>query len=165
MRCTLACCLVLLPSQTFRNVSICSVYPLQSQQQGIAPAMLREQWYKNPTRRTSIKHAYQFVLIHPTTCNIFPVVATITFRVIKWPSVIEITSKGAGANRKRVRSCIVLHVWFGLSYAWYEHGTVVGLWHVETGETLSAKHVCPVGDVAYEARCWHGCALSQSGYL
>jgi hypothetical protein len=47
----------------------------------------------------------------------------------------------------------VLLVCFGLIYAWYDMETVVGLWHVETGETLSAKHVCPVGGVAYEARC------------
>ena len=40
---------------------------------------------------------------------------------------------------------------FGLIYAWYFHGTMVGR-HVETGVTLSAKHVYPVGGFAYEAR-------------
>jgi hypothetical protein len=45
-----------------------------------------------------------------------------------------------------------LLVCFGLIHAWYVHGTVVGR-HAETGETLSANHVFPVGDVTHEVRC------------
>ena len=37
-------------------------------------------------------------------------------------------------------------------HAWYTHETVVGR-HAETGETLSANHVYPVGGVAYVAHC------------
>jgi hypothetical protein len=52
------------------------------------------------------------------------------------------------ANRVEVAMCTK----FGLIYAWYAHGTVVGQ-HAETGETLSANHVYPVGDVTHEVRC------------
>jgi hypothetical protein len=38
-------------------------------------------------------------------------------------------------------------VCFGLLYAWYVHGTVVGR-HGETGESLSTNHVYPVGNAA-----------------
>jgi hypothetical protein len=47
-------------------------------------------------------------------------------------------------------------------YAWYIHGTMVGR-RAETGATLSANHVYPVGGVAHEAHRWHSYALSQSG--
>ena len=57
---------------------------------------------------------------------------------------------------------VVILVCFGLLYAWYIHGTMVGR-HAETGATLSENHVYPVGGVAYEARRWHSYALAQSG--
>ena len=60
------------------------------------------------------------------------------------------------ANRVEVAMCAKLDshffVCFGLIYAWYVHGTVVGR-HAETGETLSVNHVYPVGDVTHEVRC------------
>ena len=42
---------------------------------------------------------------------------------------------------------LVLLVCFGLLYAWYAHGTVVGR-HGETGESPSKNHVYPVGNAA-----------------
>ena len=41
---------------------------------------------------------------------------------------------------------LIVHVCVGLLYAWYVQGTVVGR-HAETGVTLSANHVYPVGGV------------------
>jgi hypothetical protein len=45
-----------------------------------------------------------------------------------------------------------LHYLFVLDcYAWYIYGTMDGR-RAETGATLSANHVYPVGGVAHEAR-------------
>ena len=48
--------------------------------------------------------------------------------------------------------CWKLHYLFVLDcYAWYIYGTMDGR-RAETGATLSANHVYPVGGVAHEAR-------------
>jgi hypothetical protein len=46
-----------------------------------------------------------------------------------------------------IRVGLAFPVCFGLSHAWYKHGTMVGR-HAETGESLSAKHVYPVVNAA-----------------
>jgi hypothetical protein len=85
-------------------------------------------------------------------CSILLVVATYNHARNQISSV-DLTLSGGSYKRNVCEVGPVLLVCFGLMYAWYDMETVVGLWHVETGETLSAKHVCPVGGVAYEARC------------
>jgi hypothetical protein len=48
---------------------------------------------------------------------------------------------------------IDLHVCFGVVFPLGIYKRLWMGWHVETGATLSVKHVLPVGSVAFEARC------------
>ena len=163
MRCILAWCL---------TVSIINVYKLSQLQTfsmclfatpaitaaWVSSAMLQVDWHKHQRDRTSTTHAYTLYYLTLTTCFLFP-------------------TKNHRANPKGKEGCgivcclcsrnayghLELYYLFVLDcYAWYIYGTMDGR-RAETGATLSANHVYPVGGVAHEARRWHSYALSQSG--